>query len=115
LADSHTYIDFLAPLMDTNHGQLVRVSALDCVRPAPDHLSAAVLLSPPGDLRLLGHLVEGATQAPAIAAALGIDERTAADALHASLTALGTPDLTAATVRAVRIGLRIPSQLALPT
>jgi hypothetical protein len=123
LADSHTYIDFLAPLMDTNHGQLVRVSALDCARPALDHLSAAVLLSPPGDLlgltpldlRLLGHLVEGATHAPAIAAALGIDERTAADALHASLTALGTPDLTAATVRAVRIGLRIPSQLARPT
>ncbi|MCW2675569.1 MAG: protein of unknown function, putative domain [Modestobacter sp.] len=123
LADSDTYITFLAPTAGTGHGRLVRVTALDFARPALDHLRAAVLLSPPGDLhgltpldlRLLGLLVEGATQVPAIAAALGVHERTVADAIAASVIALETSDLTAAAARAVRTGLRIPPQLAAPT
>jgi hypothetical protein len=120
LADSDTYIAFLAPTTDTGDGPLVRVSAVDCSRPALDHLQAAVVLSPPGDLRGLtpldlraaGLMVEGATHVSAIAGALGVDERTAADAIRATLIALEAPDLTAATVRAVRTGLRIPSQWA---
>jgi DNA-binding CsgD family transcriptional regulator len=122
-ADSDTYITFLAPANEPGDGALVRVTALDFARPDLDHLRAAVMLSPPGDLhaltplnlRLLGLLVEGATHLPAIATALGIDERTVADALRASLTALGTTDVTAATVRAVRMGLRIPPRLATST
>jgi hypothetical protein len=124
LADSDTAITFLAPLAGTeDHERLVRVTALDCARPPLDHLSAAVLLSPPGDLRgltrldlrLLGLLVEGASHIPAIAAALGVEQRTVADALRATLAALEAPNLTAATVRAVRFGLRIPSELTTST
>jgi hypothetical protein len=120
LADSDTAITFLSPLAGTeDHARLVRVTALDFARPTLDHLRAAVLLSPPGDLRgltrldlrLLGLLVEGATHIPAIAAALGVAERTVAAALRATLVALEAPNLTAATVRAVRFGLRIPPQL----
>jgi hypothetical protein len=123
LHDSDTYTTFLAPTTETGEEALVRVSALHCDRPALDHLYAAVLLSPPGDLRglhplhlrVLGLLVGGATHVPAIAAALGIDEGTVADALRATLAALETSDLTAATVRALRTGLRIPPQLATST
>jgi hypothetical protein len=118
LARSDTYVTFLAPT--TDDGGLVRVTALDCARPGLDHLRAAVLVSPPGDLRgltpldlrLLGLLVEGTTGVPAIAAALGVDQRTAAEAVRSSLIALETSDLTAGAARAVRSGLRIPPQLA---
>jgi hypothetical protein len=124
LADSDTAITFLAPLTGTeDHERLIRVTALDCARPPLDHLSAAVLFSPPGDLRgltrldlrLLGLLVEGATQLPAITAALGVEQRTVADALRAILVALEAPNLTAAAVRALRTGLRIPPQLPMST
>ena len=124
LADTGTYVTFLAPTADTyaGEGRLVRVSALNCARPPLDHLRAAVLLSAPGDLRgltpldlrVLGLLVEGVTRVPAIAAALDADERTAADALRASLLALQSPNRTAATVHALRTGLRIPPPLATP-
>jgi hypothetical protein len=123
LAGSNTAVTFLAVTADTEDAPLVRVSALDVTRPNLDHLRAAVLLSPPGDLRgltlldlrLLGLLVEGVTHVPALAAALGVAERTVADALHAILTALDISDVTAATVRALRLGLRIPPRLATPT
>jgi hypothetical protein len=124
LADSDTYITFLAPTTGIeDHEGLVRVTALDFTRPALDHLSAAVLLSPPGDLgglspldlRLLGLLVEGVTHVPALATTLRVGQRTVADALRAALAALQTNDLTAATVRAVRRGLRIPPRLTNPT
>jgi hypothetical protein len=91
-------------------------------RRAPlDHLRAAVLLSPPGDLhgltprdlRALGQPAGGAATTPAIATALDVDERTVADAIR--VTALDAPNLTAATVLALRIGLRIPPRLATPT
>jgi hypothetical protein len=123
LADSDTYITFLAPATGIeDHEGLVRVTALDFTRPALDHLSAAVLLSPPGDLgglspldlRLLGLLVEGVTHVPALATTLRVGQRTVADALRAALAALQTNDLTAVTVRAVRRGLRIPPRLANP-
>jgi hypothetical protein len=117
LADSDTYVTFLAPPPSPDE-PLVRVTALSCARPEIDHLQGVVLLSPPGDLRglhslhlrLLGLMAEGA-HVPAMAAALGTDERTVADAVRVALLALATSDLTAAAVRAVRTGLRIPPQL----
>ena len=122
LTDTDTYVTFLAPTINSyaGDGRLVRVSALDCARPPLDHLHAAVLLSAPGDLRgltlldlrVLGLLVEGVTRVPAIATALDVDERTAADALRASMLALQAPNRTAAAVHALRSGLRIPPQLA---
>jgi hypothetical protein len=63
---------------------------------------------------VLGLLVEGETRVPAVAAALDVDQRTAADALRASLLALQAPNRTAATVHALRTGLRIPPQLTTP-
>jgi hypothetical protein len=123
LADSDTYITFLAPSADpAGYGRLVRVTALNCARPELDHLAAAVILSPPGDLRgltpfhlrVLGLVAQG-SPVRAIAATLGVDARTVADALHVALGVMETSDLTAAIVRAVRIGLRIPPQLATST
>jgi hypothetical protein len=125
LTTSAGYVTFLAPTTGPDDGNsgLVRVTALDCARPDLDHLASAVLLLPPGDLhgltalhlRLLGVLAERWTTVPEIAVALGVDERTVAEALREALSALETTDLTTATVRAVRTGLRIPPQLAPPT
>ncbi|WP_409330265.1 helix-turn-helix transcriptional regulator [Trujillonella humicola] len=123
LADSGAYVAFLAPLPGAGGDRLVRVTALDFARPDLDHLSAAVLLSPPGDLhgltlldlRVLGLVVEGVTGVPALAGALHVAVDAVADSLGRSLVALGTSDLTAATVRALRNGLRIPSGVTGPT
>jgi hypothetical protein len=117
LANSGAYTTFLAPAPGTSAGeQLIRVTALDFARPDLDHLSAAVLLCPPGDLhgltvfdlRVLGLLVEGVTDIPALAQALHVGTAAVADTLGRSLAALRTSDLTAATVRALRSGMRIP-------
>jgi hypothetical protein len=75
-----------------------------------------VLLCPPGDLhglthldlRVLGLLVEGVTDIPALARRLDVGMTAVADSLGRSLEALGTSDLTAAAVRALRGGMRIP-------
>ena len=88
LAHSDTYASFLAPT-GPDSGDVLRVTALNGARPDLDHLTAAVLLSPPGDLRgltqqnlrVLGLLAEGVIQRPALAAGLGLDERAVADAL----------------------------------
>jgi hypothetical protein len=82
-----------------------------------------VLLSPPGDLhglepldlRILGLLVEGVTDIRGIARVLHVARDTAADSLGRILVALRTVDLTAATVRALRGGLRIPPAATGPT
>lgn len=117
LADSGAYISFLAPVPGA---QLIRVIALDFGRPDLDHLSAAVLLCPPGDvlglnlldLRVLGLLVEGVTDVAALAMALDVAEQAVADALERSMAALRTNDLTAASVYALRGGMRVPARLA---
>ncbi|GAA1151775.1 hypothetical protein [Nocardioides aquiterrae] len=119
LAQSGPYISFLARTPDTQAEQLVRVVALDFSCQVLDHLSAAVLLCPPGDvrglttldLRVLGHLVEGVSDVSALAAALGVPTPTVFDSLARSLTALGTADLTVAAVRAVSGGIRLPPGL----
>jgi|tagenome__1003787_1003787.scaffolds.fasta_scaffold20954868_4 hypothetical protein len=120
LAGTRVHVSFLAPTRGSDRERLIRVTALDCAVPHLDHLSAAVLLSPPGDLRglgpldllVLGLLIDGTTSVPALAAALGVDATRVTDALGAALVALSARDLTAAAVRALRAGLRIPPQLA---
>jgi hypothetical protein len=115
LANSGAHISFLAPVPGAG-GELIRVTALDFARPDLDHLSAAVLLGPPGvlhgltvlDLRVLGLLVEGVTDIPALGQALHVGMGAVTDSLGRSLAALRTSDLTAAAVRALRGGMRIP-------
>jgi hypothetical protein len=116
LANSGAYTSFLA-LTPGVDGELIRVHALDFAQRDLDHLSAAVLLGAPGDvhglsvldLRVLGLLVEGVTDIPALGRALHVGMEAVADSLGRSLTALYTSDLTAATVRAaLRGGMRIP-------
>jgi hypothetical protein len=119
LADGDTYRSFLTPTTGSDGEGLLRVTALNCARPDLDHLTTAVLLSPPGDLRglaprdlrVLGLLAAGVTQRPALAAGLGLDERAVADALAAAQLALQASDLTATATYAIRTGLRIPPQL----
>jgi hypothetical protein len=116
------YTAFLAPTAGPDGERLTRVTALDCALPDLDHLSAAVLLSSPGhlrglaplDLRVLGHLVAGTTQVPALAAALDLDPGTTTEALRRAQVALDAPGLTAAATRALRTGLRIPPVLSRP-
>ncbi|HEY4605851.1 MAG TPA: hypothetical protein VIH08_16090 [Blastococcus sp.] len=116
------YTAFLAPVAGPDGERLVRFTALDCALPDLDHLSAAVLLSSPADLRgltpldlrVLGQLVAGTTQVPALAAALHVDSGTTAEALRRAQIALDAPGLTAVATRAVRTGLRIPPGLSRP-
>ncbi|SDC58110.1 hypothetical protein SAMN05660690_1995 [Geodermatophilus telluris] len=123
LAASGAHTSFLVPGPGTGSEQLVRVTALDSARPDLDHLSAAVLLGAPGDLRgltvldlrVLGLAIEGVTDVPALAQLLHVAAEAVADSLGRSLVALGTCDLTAATVRALRGGLRIPPRAMGPT
>src|SRR4051812_28390983 len=116
------YTAFLAPVAGPDGGRLRRVTALDCSLPDLDHLAAAVLLSSPGqlrrltplDLRVVGHLVAGTTQVPALAAALDLDPGTTTEALRRAQVALDAPGLTAAATRALRTGLRFPPTLDRP-
>ncbi len=116
VARGGAYASFLAPAPGAAGRQLTRVVALDFARPELDHLSAAVLLAPPGDLRglsrldlrLLGLLVEGRTDIPALARSLHVAPATVTASLERCQVALRTTDVTAAAVRALRDGLRIP-------
>jgi hypothetical protein len=116
LANSGAHTTFLAPAAGTGAEELIRVTALDFARPDLDHLSAAVLVCPPGDLhglthldlRVLGLLVEGVIDIKALGQALHVRTEAVADSLGRSLAALRTSDLTAAAVRALRGGMRIP-------
>lgn len=115
LSTSAPYTSFLAPSMRAD-GQLIRVTALDCARSDLDHLFAAVLLGPPGDLRglagldlrVLGLLAHGVATSADIGRALHVAERAVVDSLGRCCAALGAADLTVATIRALRRGLRIP-------
>jgi hypothetical protein len=116
LAAGSGYVSFLARAGDAQGEQLIRVVALDVARPELDHLAAAVLLCPAGDLRgltvldlrVLGLLVEGVRDVPALAEVLHVTREAAAEAIARSLTALGTNDPAVATVRALRGGMRLP-------
>ena len=119
LAAGGTQLSFLCPVPGPGD-RLTRVVALDLARPDLDHLSAAVLLGPPGDLhglttgelRLLGLLVEGVTDPADLAHALHVAPRAVAGSLARSSVVLGTRDVTAAAVRALRRGLRIPPRVS---
>lgn len=121
LAYGGTICSFLTPTtaLDDPTG-LLRVTAVDCARPDLDHLTAAVLLSPPGDLRgltlrdlrVLGLLATGVTRRRAIAARLGLADREVADAVAAAQLALHARDLPATATYAIRTGLRIPPRLS---
>jgi hypothetical protein len=63
-------------------------------------------------LLVLGHVIDGRTTVPAIAAALGMATTKVRDALAATVSALSAPNLTAAAAQALRTGLWIPPQLA---
>jgi hypothetical protein len=123
LADSGGYVSFLAPAYDAGDEQLIRVIALDFARPDLDHLAAALLLCPPGDLRgltmldlrVLGLLVEGVTEIPALTRALDVPGEAVADSFRRGLSALRTTDLTVGAVRALRGGVRVPSALKGPS
>jgi uncharacterized ion transporter superfamily protein YfcC len=65
-------------------------------------------------MRMLGLLAEGITELAPLAAALAAPEQVVVEALAGAQDALGAPDPTAAAVRAVRTGLRIPPSLAFP-
>ena len=116
------YTAFLAPVTRPGGERLVRVTPLDCALPDLDHLSAAVLLSSPGDLRglspldlrVLGQLVAGTTQVSALAAALHLDPVTTTAVLHRARVALDASGVTATATRALRTGLRIPPALSRP-
>jgi len=116
LTTSGPYTSFLAPSVGSDGGQLIRVTALDFARPDLDHLSAAVLLCPPGDLlgltvfdlRVLGLLVQGVPELTGIARALHVAERAVGESFERCCAALGASDLTVATIRAMRRGLRVP-------
>ena len=81
-----------------------------------------MLLCPPGDLRgltvldlrVLGLLVQGVADIPALAQSLHVAKEAVANSLGRSLVALRTSDLTAASVRALRAGLRIPPEATGP-
>jgi hypothetical protein len=60
----------------------------------------------------LGLLVEGVTDVPALATSLNVAKQVVADSLERGMAALRTNDLTAASVRALRGGMRIPARLA---
>lgn len=122
LATTLTYVSFLVPAPHGGPDDVVRVTGLNSAEPALDHLIGAVLLSPPGErrglglfsLRVLGLLAEGITELAPLAAALAAPQQVVAEALAAAKEALGAADPTAAAVRGVRTGLRIPPSLALP-
>lgn len=109
------YGTFLVPAPGTDT-DLVRVTVLDFARPDLDNLCSAVLLCPSSgvdyltvlDLQVLGLLIDGLADIQALARRLGLSERLVTQSLARSMTVLGTNDLTTATLRALRSGLRIP-------
>lgn len=117
---SEAYVSFLAAAPQPDADDFVRVTVLEAAGAGQDHLRAAVLLSPAGvrlaltclDLRVLGWVAEGITDAAAVAAASGIPEHRVAESLAAAREALGVATATALAARAYRTGLRIPPSCA---
>jgi len=116
LAKGGAHTSFLVPAPDNGGARTIRVTALDFARPEVDNLTAAVLLGPAGDLhgltvfdlRVLGLLIDGLTDIPALAGALHVAMRAVTESVDHNMAALGTNDLTTATLRALRSGKRIP-------
>ncbi|MEU2347947.1 helix-turn-helix transcriptional regulator [Modestobacter sp. NPDC049651] len=119
LAAGGAHVSFLAPASGAGGEHLVRVTALDVARPDLDHLAAAVVLAPPGDLhgltvldlRVLGLLVDGVTGTRDLARSLRVSPGAVAESVARGLAALRTGDPTVAAVRALRRGMRIPPRV----
>jgi AraC-like DNA-binding protein/DNA-binding CsgD family transcriptional regulator len=119
LADGCTHASFLCPYAGPEtQGRHVRVTVLRCPTQPPYHLTAVVVLSPPGDLHgltgreleILGLLIEGWSNRR-IAAALDISEYTMAVHLEHILLKVEAPTRTLAMLRAARWGLYVPRSL----
>jgi DNA-binding CsgD family transcriptional regulator len=96
----------------------VRITLVACVPEPPHYLTAAVVVSPPGDLRgltprelqLLGLLIEGWPNRR-IAGVLMIAERTVAAHIEHILAKLGAGTRSLAAVRALNHGTYVPRAL----
>ena len=110
---------FLVPLPDAE-GHL-RVTVLACPAGLSSRWTAAVVVSPPGDLcgltdrelQILGLLIEGWPN-PRIATALYISTRTVATHVEHILAKLGAASRTLAAARALRAGAYIPRSVTIP-
>jgi DNA-binding CsgD family transcriptional regulator len=123
LGGTPDYATFLAPYdrppAEAGH---VRITLLGCDGPPPRHLRAVVAVSAPGDLcgltgtelEILGALVDGATAA-SIAVARGIPVEIVEGHLERVRIKLAVPDRITASLRAVREGLYVPTELAAVT
>ena len=118
--DGRPQVSFLSPTAaeDGAEGHL-RVTVLSIPPGVPPYdVTAVVVMSPPGDLHgltpreleVLGLLVEGWPN-QAIAADLGITERTVAAHVEHILTKLAVTSRTVAAVSALRLGLFVPRLL----
>jgi DNA-binding CsgD family transcriptional regulator len=123
LGGTPDYATFLAPYdrppAEAGH---VRITLFGCDGRPPRHLRAVVAVSAPGDLcgltgtelEILGALVEGATSA-SIAVARGIPVEIIEGQLERVRIKLAVPDRITASLRAVREGLYVPTELAAVT
>ncbi|BFU45731.1 helix-turn-helix domain-containing protein [Krasilnikovia sp. MM14-A1004] len=123
LGGTPEYATFLAPYerppAEAGH---VRITLLGCEGPPPRHLRAVVAVGAPGnlcgltgtELEILGALVDGAPTA-SIAVARGIPVETVERHLERVRIKLAVPDRITASLRAVREGLYVPTELAAVT
>lgn len=122
LAAARTQLDgpqtsFLLPAAAEPGGHL-RITVLDVPEDTPHHLSAIVVLSPPGDLlgltrrelEVLGLLIDGRHNGEA-ARLLGVTQRTVATHVEHILVKLDAGTRALAAVRAQRRGLYVPPSL----
>jgi DNA-binding CsgD family transcriptional regulator len=119
LAHGGRHITFLGPAgREPGTARYLRVTVLPTPPDPPYHVAGLVTAAPAGDLRhltpreleVLGLLVEGWPNR-AMAAGMGITERTVAAHIEHILAKLGVTSRTAAAVLAFRLGLFVPRLL----
>jgi DNA-binding CsgD family transcriptional regulator len=120
LGQTPDYGTFLAPYgrppAEAGH---VRITLLGCGGPPPRHLRAVVAVSAPGDvcgltgteLEILGALADGAAVV-SIAVSRGIPVENVEGHLESVRIKLAVPDRMTASLRAIREGLYVPTELA---
>lgn len=120
LVEGYVHSSFLCPYQPAEGPDgHVRITVLPCPDSVPEHLLAVVLAAPAADLRgltrreleILGLLVDGWSNRR-MANRLMIAQRTVAAHVEHILTKLNAPSRTLAAVRALRLGLYVPSSLA---
>ena len=114
------YATFLAPYdRPPAERGLVQITVFGCAAQPPRYLRAVAAVAAPGgtsgltrrELEILGSPVEDRADRR-IAAVLRIPVRTIGDHLESIQVKLAVPDRTSATLRALREGLYVPTQLA---